>query len=161
LFNQHELYQPALQPFASATKANSGGAYESIFIVKSLLSAIIKDYLSDPDEAGLTLSKLRQEIAVLLADEKISYSYFSYIDAQFYLMLSMLKGFHRLTMLILNEKRHIDMAIGDAIRTQENYQKLFRLYANILDAILANNHNQASSSVSELAKLLSSLTLKV
>ncbi len=161
MINQNELIQTTPQQLAATSTTATSGATDSIFIVKSLLSAVIKDYLPASDEAVVAMSKLRQEITILLGEDNISYSYFAYIDTQFYLMLSMLKGYHRLAMLILNEKRHIDVAIGDAIKTQENYKKIFMAYANILDGIQSNNYNEASRALGELSKTLRTLMLKI
>jgi hypothetical protein len=161
VINQYELIQPFPRQLAATSTIPTGGAIDSLFIVNSLLSAVIKDCLPAPDETSVAISKLRQEIIILLEEDNVSYSYFAYVDTQFYLMLSMLKGYHRLAMLILSEKRHIDMAIGDAIKTQENYKAIFRCYANILDGIRSNNYHETSMALGELSKTLRTLMLKI
>lgn len=132
----------------------------SIFLIKSLLLAIIKEYTPTSEETAITIATLRQEIFSLEKKDKIYDIDFARIDTQFYLVLSQQHELKQLTKLMLKEKLHVDRMLRLFLRHEEEYKPIIRIYEDILSSIQLNNITSASNALCELAKTLEEYAFK-
>lgn len=151
---QDKVVQIVPQSVTTISKLDLSSAVDSIFIIKSLLVAIVKDCAFISIETELAISKLKPEIISLKNQDRISDLDFFHIDEQFYLVLSNIKGFERLANIILKEKLHIDRILRLCLKQQESYKPIIRIYGDVLDSIQSNNSKTASDSLGELADIL-------
>lgn len=161
MLNQDKLARRVPHGIAPISRIDLGSTIDSIFIIKSLLAAIIKDCASIPAETEVAISKLKQEIDSLETKEFISVAEFFAIDNQFYLALSQVKKFQRLTKIIIEEKLHVDRIIRLAVNQQECCKPIIGLYRNILDGIQSNSLEKALTALGELASVMEGYSLRV
>ncbi len=149
---KHELVQPP-QPIAPLPTLDLNRAIDSIFIIQSLLIAIAKECVISI-ETDKEISKLKQEITFLENIGHVTNLNFSYIDSQFYFLLSNANGFQRLATIISKEKSHIDRFIRLFVRRQESYKLIINAYKNVLHGIQIKNATTATSALFNLGKII-------
>lgn len=154
-----KLIKNVQHPVTSISTFDFGNIIDSIFLIKSLLLALVKECGPIPKEIEL-IKKLKQEIFSLEKEDRISYFDFANIDNQFYFVLYQQKESERLTAIILKEKFHIDRVLRIFLRQEERYKPIIKIYGNILNSIQSNNLTSASNALGELAKNLEEHVLR-
>lgn len=158
---QDKLAHKAPQKNSPIARINLGSTTDSIFIIQSLLAAIIKDCAPISVEANVVMAKLKQEIIFLENKNSISDAEFFSINNQFYLALPQVKKFQGLTKIILKEKLRVDRIIRLALSQQESYKPILGVYKNILEGIQSNHMRIALNAVSEFADVMKDYAYKV
>jgi GntR family transcriptional regulator, rspAB operon transcriptional repressor len=154
LLSQDKLVQVIPQRCTTICKLELGTILDSIFIVRSILIAIVKDVYSAHIEKELILSQLRENLLSIENDNVFSDVNFFKVDHHFYLALSGLSGFPRLNKIIFKEKLNIDRTLRLSIKRPGDYIAIARLYAKVLDALLAGAPDKSIKALCELASLI-------
>ena len=134
---------------------------DSIFMVKSLLVAIVKDCAPISDELATTILALRKDITNLQTTTHISEFDFSSIDTEFYAILARLKDYQRLTKIIFEQKLPIERVIRQSLKQGQSCIPILRLYDDVLTSIQSHNPALATHKLFELANILEVYTAKV
>jgi hypothetical protein len=154
LLAKDNLVQIAQQRVTTKCKLDLDCVVESIFIIKSLLMAILKDPTPNLVCEKITLSKLSSKIYKVVNAGLVSEFEFFDIDKNFYLVLSHLKGFNRVANIISKENLHINRALRLSLATQADYQRVLKLYSDVLQGIELSHVDSSVSAVTELAGAL-------
>jgi GntR family transcriptional regulator, rspAB operon transcriptional repressor len=154
LLSQDRLVQVIPQRCTTICKLELGTILDSIFIVRSILIAVVKDVESAHIEKELTLSKLRENLLAVENNKGFSDIDFFKIDHQFYLTLSGLSGFPRLNKMIFKEKLNIDRTLRLSVQWKGDYITITKLYGKTLDTLLAGAPDKSIKALCELASLL-------
>lgn len=152
LLAQDKLVHIIPQRVTTIAKLNLSATIDSIFIINSLLAAIIKDTMPVSGEIEVAIAKLEREMVSLEKADLVEDDDFFNIDHQFYLLLCKIKNFQRLTNLIFKEKIHIDRAMRLALKQQESCKPIIIFYRKILGSIRSGNRETALNALFELAK---------
>ncbi len=154
LLAQDNLVQIIPQRCTTICKLELGNILDSIFIVRSILIAIVKDVHSQHIEQELTLSQLREDLLSLERDGPSSGIDFFKVDSHFYLVLSGLNGFPRLNKIIFKEKLNIDRTLRLSIGRRSDYIFIAGLYGKVLDGLLTGAQDKSIKAICELANTL-------
>lgn len=142
------------QDVAKISKVDLNGTIDSIFIIKSLLIALVKDFPPISRNTSIAVLELMQEITYLENKDSISDAEFFHIDTNFYVILTNMKGFRRLASIILKEKLRVDRTFRLFVKGKESYIPILRVYNAILCGIQSNHSESSLSALSELSELL-------
>lgn len=154
LLSQDKLVQVIPQRCTTICKLELGNILDSIFIIRSILIAIVKDVSSTHIEKELVLAQLRTNILAIENDKNFSDVDFFKVDHHFYLTLSGLSGFPRLNKIIFKEKLNIDRTLRLSAKRQVDYIAIAKLYGKIIDTLLAGAPDKSIKALCELASLL-------
>lgn len=160
LLAQDKLVTVFPQRITTISKLDVRTTIDSIFIIKSLLAAIIKDPVPIPAETAVAIAKLEQEIARFEKEDWIKDDDFFEIDHQFYLLICKLKPFQRLTNIIFKEKIHIDRVIRLALNQQEDCRTIIVYYKQVLGGIKSGSKETTLHSLEQLAKTVEDYSLR-
>lgn len=139
---------------AKISKLDLNSTIDSIFIIESLLSAIVKDCSPVSGDTAVAVSKLMQDIWLLEKKDSISDADFFYIDKNFYAILTDIHGFHRVANIILKEKLHLDRTFRLFVKGKESYTPILRAYGAILCGVQENHSKKSLHALCELSELL-------
>lgn len=154
LLAQDNLVQIIPQRCTTICKLELGNILDSIFIVRSILIAVVKDVHSQHLEKELTITQLRESLSVLENGSAFSDADFFKADNHFYLALSGLNGFPRLNKIIFKEKLNIDRTLRLSIGRRSDYISIAKLYGKVLDGLLAGATDKSIKAICELASTL-------
>jgi len=154
LLAQDKLVQVIPQRCTTICKLELGNILDSIFIVRSILIAIIKDMQLEHIEKELTISRLKEILLVVENTNEFSEMDFFKVDHHFYLALSGLSGFPRLNKIIFKEKLNIDRTLRLSVGRLGNYIDIARLYGKVIDTLLSSAPDKSIKALCELASLL-------
>ena len=160
LLAQDKLITVFPQRITTISKLDMRTTIDSIFIIKSLLAAIIKDPVPISAEMEVAIAKLEQEIACFEKEDGIKDDEFFEIDHQFYLLICKLKPFQRLTNIIFKEKIHIDRVIRLALKQQDDCKTIIFYYRQVLGGIRSGNREATLHSLEKLAKTVEYYSLR-
>lgn len=94
------------------------------------------------------------EILYLENKDTISDVDFFYIDTHFYLILTNIKGFHRVANIIVKEKSQVDRVLRLFMSGTESYMSIIRIYSQILCGVQSDNTQKSLSALGELYDLI-------
>lgn len=154
LLAQDKLVQVIPQRYTTICKLELGNILDSIFIVRSILIAVVKDVHSQKIEKELTISQLRDNLLAIENGVEFSNLDFFKVDYHFYLTLAGLNGFPRLNKIIFKEKMNIDRTLRLFIGRPGDYIPISRLYGKILDDLLSGATDKSIKAICELADTL-------
>jgi len=154
LLSQDKLVQVIPQRCTTICKLELGNILDSIFIIRSILIAIVKDVHSAHIEKELPLAQLRANLLAIENDKNFSDVDFFKVDHHFYLTLSGLSGFPRLNKIIFKEKLNIDRTLRLSVKRQVDYITIAKLYGKVIDTLLAGAPDKSIKALCELANLL-------
>ncbi|HTF95464.1 MAG TPA: GntR family transcriptional regulator [Cellvibrio sp.] len=154
LLAQDQLVQIIPQRCTTICKLDLGNILDSIFIVRSILIAVVKDVHSQNIEKELTISQLREDISTLEKNAAFLDTDFFKVDHHFYQALSGLNGFPRLNKIIFKEKVNIDRTLRLSIGRRSDYASIVKLYGNVLDGLLAGAPEKSIKAICEIASTL-------
>lgn len=154
LLAQDKLVQTFPQRCTTICKLELTNILDSIFIVRSILIAIVKDVHSQQIEKELTIAQLRANLLAIENDANFSDLDFFKVDNHFYLTLSGLNGFPRLNKIIFKEKLNIDRTLRLSIGRRSDYISIAKLYGNVLDGLLVGASDKSIKAICELAFML-------
>lgn len=154
LLAQDKLVRIIPQRYTTICKLELGNILDSIFIVRSILIAVVKDVHSQQIEKELTISQLRDNLSVIENSTEFSNLDFFKVDYHFYLTLAGLNGFPRLNKIIFKEKMNIDRTLRLSIERPSDYIPIARLYGQILDGLLSGATDKSIKAICELANTL-------
>lgn len=154
LLEQDKLVQIIPQRRTTICKLDLGDILDSIFIVRSILIAVVKDVLSQPGETELAVMPLRENLSAIENGTTFSDADFFKVNHQFYLGLSELSGFQRLNKIVFKEKLNIDRALRLSLAKQKDYLPIARLYGKVLDGLLSGDAGKPINALCELANTL-------
>jgi DNA-binding GntR family transcriptional regulator len=154
LLAQDKLVQIIPQRYTTICKLELGNILDSIFIVRSILIAVVKDVHSQKIEKELTISQLRDNLLAIESGPEFSNLDFFKVDYHFYLTLAGLNGFPRLNKIIFKEKMNIDRTLRLFIGKPSDYIPISRLYRKILDNLLSGATDKSIKAICELANTL-------
>lgn len=154
LLAQDKLVQIIPQRCTTICKLDLGNILDSIFIVRSILIAVVKDVHSQHIEKELTITQLRESLLALENAAVFSDADFFKADHYFYLALSGLNGFPRLNKIIFKEKLNIDRTLRLSIGRRGDYIAIAKLYGSVLDGLLAGAPDKSIKAICELSSTL-------
>jgi DNA-binding GntR family transcriptional regulator len=154
LLAQDKLVQIIPQRCTTICKLELGNILDSIFIVKSILIAIVKDVAPEHIAKELTIPQLRKNLLAIENGGGFSDIDFFKIDHQFYLTLSGLSGFPRLNKIIFKEKLNIDRTLRLSVEQQRDYLPIARIYGKVIDTLLSGAADKSIKALCELASTL-------
>lgn len=154
LLAQDKLVQIFPQRCTTICKLDLASILDSIFIVRSILIAIVKDVHSHHIEKEITITQLRENILAIEGSPEFSDVDFFKVDNHFYLALSGLNGFPRLNKIIFKEKLNIDRTLRLSIGRRADYIAIAKLYGGVLDGLLAGAPDKSIKAICELAGIL-------
>lgn len=154
LLAQDKLIQIIPQRCTTICKLDLGHILDSIFIIRSILIAVVKDALSTPIEKRLTISQLRERLLSIENGIGFSDIEFFKVDHLFYQTLSELNGFQRLNKIVFKEKMNIDRTLRLSLKKPDDYRTIVRLYGRVMDGLLENEYDKSIKALCELASLL-------
>jgi len=147
---QDKLIQVASPSEATVVKLDANTIAEAIFIIKSIISAIISVY--SPVENEKLISALKDRICLL--KNNISTDEFFNLDNQFYLTLSQLAGFPGVTDILFKERLHIERVLRLSFRAKSGYQTLVSVYMKVLLGMESNQPAVALMAVTDMVCIL-------
>lgn len=153
---QDNLIQIIPQRCTIICKLDLVSILDSIFIVRSILIAIIKDIHLQNIEKELTMSQLRDSLLAIESGANFSDLDFFKADYHFYLSLSGLNGFPRLNKIIFKEKLNIDRTLRLSIGRRADYITIARLYRRVVDGLLSGAPEKSIKAICEMADTLGS-----
>lgn len=154
LLEQDKLVQIIPQRCTTICKLELGNILDSIFIVRSILIAVVKDVHSQNIEKELTITQLRESLSALEDGAVFSDADFFKADHHFYLTLSGLNGFPRLNKIIFKEKLNIDRTLRLSIGRRSDYIAIAKLYGKVLDGLLAGAPDKSIKAICEISGTL-------
>lgn len=154
LLAQDNLVQIVPQRCTTICKLDLGNILDSIFIVRSILIAIVKDLHSEHIAKELTIPQLRKTLLTIENGDGFSDFDFFKIDHHFYLILSGLSGFPRLNKIIFKEKLNIDRTLRLSAGRQGDYIPIARIYGKVLDTLQSGAADKSIKALCELASVL-------
>lgn len=135
-------------------KLDLGNILDSIFIVRSILIALVKDLNLEHNENQVTILKLRQNLFLIENKPHLAEIDFFKADHHFYHTLAQLSGLPRLNKIILKEKLNIDRMLILHLGQQGNYSSLAKLYGKTLDGLLSGAPEKSIAALCSLASIL-------
>jgi len=154
LLAQDNLVQIIPQRCTTICKLELGNILDSIFIVRSILIAIVKDVHSEHIAKDLTVPQLRKRLLAIEHGGDFSDFDFFKIDHHFYLTLTELSGFPRLNKIIFKEKLNIDRTLRLSAERQGDYIPIAKIYGKVLDTLLSGAADKSIKALCELASVL-------
>lgn len=154
LLAQDNLVHVIPQKCTTISKLELGNILDSIFIVRSILIAIVKDANSEHIAKELTIPQLRKNLLAIENGEGFSDFDFFKIDHHFYLTLSELSGFPRLNKIIFKEKVNIDRTLRLSAGRERDYIPIAKIYGKVLDNLLSGTTDKSIKALCELASTL-------
>lgn len=154
LLAQDKLIQIIPQRRTTICKLELGNILDSIFIIRSILIAVVKDTLLQPLENEAIIRQLRENLSALETGSNHSELEFFKADHQFYLILSGLNGFKRLNKIIFKEKLNIDRILRLSTSKRQDYPIIAKLYGKVLDGIVSGDFEKPIKALCELASAL-------
>lgn len=154
LLAQDKLVQIIPQRYTTICKLELGNILDSIFIIRSILIAVVKDVHSQQIETELTIPQLRDNLLAIENGTGFSTLDFFKVDYHFYLVLTGLNGFPRLNKIIFKEKMNIDRTLRLSIERLGDYIPIAKLYGKILDGLLSGATDKSIKAICELANIL-------
>lgn len=154
LLSQDQLVQVIPQRCTTICKLDLGSILDSIFIVRSILIAVVKDVHAQHLEKELTITQLRESLLAIESGSVFSDADFFKVDHNFYLALSGLNGFPRLNKIIFKEKLNIDRTLRLSIGKRADYIAIAKLYGSVLDGLVAGASDKSIKALCELATML-------
>ncbi len=151
---QDNLVQIIPQHSTTIRKLELANILDSIFIIRSILIAILKDFHSHSIENTLAVTHLRDKLITI---EKCIVFYeddFFAADYHFYLTLSGLNGFPRLNKIIFKEKLNIDRTLRLSVKRRSDYIPIATLYRLVLDGLISGTADKSIKAICELATTL-------
>ncbi len=154
LLAQDKLVQIIPQRCTTICKLELGNILDSIFIVRSILIAVVKDVHAQHIEKELTITQLKENLSALENGGVFSDADFFQADHNFYLTLSGLNGFPRLNKIIFKEKLNIDRTLRLSIGRRGDYIAIAKLYGKVLDGMLAGAPDKSIKAICEISDAL-------
>lgn len=154
LLEQDKLVQIIPQRCTTICKLDLVSILDSIFIVRSILIAVVKDVNSQHIEKEPIIAQLRESLSALEGGTAFSDEDFFKADQHFYLALSGLNGFPRLNKIIFKEKINIDRTLRLSIGRRADYIAIAKLYRSVLDGMLAGAPEKSIKAICELSGTL-------
>lgn len=154
LLAQDKLVQIIPQRCTTICKLDLGNILDSIFIVRSILIAVVKDVNLQHIEKQLTITQLRESLTAFENGTVFSDADFFNADHNFYLTLSGLNGFPRLNKIIFKEKLNIDRTLRLSIGRRGDYIAIAKLYGKVLDGMLAGAPEKSIKAICEISVTL-------
>jgi DNA-binding GntR family transcriptional regulator len=154
LLEQDKLVQIIPQRCTTICKLELGNILDSIFIIRSILIAVVKDVSPQQIEKELTMPKLSDDLLAIEKNPGFSDVDFFKLDHHFYLTLTGLSGFPRLNKIIFKEKLNIDRTLRLSAGKPGDYTPIARLYRKILDGLLSGAADKSIKTLCELADML-------
>jgi len=154
LLAQDKLVQIIPQRCTTICKLELGNILDSIFIVRSILIAVVKDVHAQHIEKELTITQLKENLSALENGGAFSDADFFQADHNFYLTLSGLNGFPRLNKIIFKEKLNIDRTLRLSIGRRGDYIAIAKLYGKVLDGMLAGAPDKSIKAICEISDAL-------
>lgn len=154
LLEQDNLIQIIPQRSTSVCKLDLAKILDSIFIVRSVLIALVKDALQNPIQHRNKLAELRQRVLSIENGGSFSKPEFFNVDQQFYAALAELNGLQRLNQMIVKEKLNIDRILRLSLAKRSDYLAVARLYRQVLDGVLCGDFERPIKALCELANVL-------
>lgn len=151
---QDNLIQIIPQRCTTICKLELGNILDSIFIIRSILIAVVKDVHSQHIEEELTISQLRESLLTIESGASFSDLDFFKVDHHFYLTLSGLNGFPRLNKIIFKEKLNIDRTLRLSVERRGDYISIARLYRKVIDGLLSGAPEKSIKAICEMASTL-------
>lgn len=151
---QDNLIQIIPQRCTTICKLDLGSILDSIFIIRSILIAIVKDVHSQHIEAELTISQLRESLLLIESGASFSELDFFKVDHNFYLTLSGLNGFPRLNKIIFKEKLNIDRTLRLSAERRGDYISIARLYRQVIEGLTSGAPEKSIKAICEMANTL-------
>jgi DNA-binding GntR family transcriptional regulator len=154
LLEQDNLIQIIPQRCTTICKLDLPSILDSIFIVRSILIAIVKEALLQPLENKPMLLQLRECLSAM--ENGVNYSNYEFfkVDHQFYSALAELNGFQRLNKIILKEKINIDRTLRLSLGDRGDYVSISRIYVKVIDGLLSGDFDKPIKALFELASAL-------
>ena len=154
LLAQDKLVQIIPQRCTTICKLELGNILDSIFIVRSILIAVVKDVHAQHIENEPTIIQLKENLSALENGGAFSDADFFQADHLFYLTLSGLNGFPRLNKIIFKEKLNIDRTLRLSIGRRGDYIAIAKLYGKVLDGMLAGAPDKSIKAICEISDAL-------
>ncbi|PUA29915.1 MAG: hypothetical protein B0W54_05065 [Cellvibrio sp. 79] len=154
LLAQDKLVQIIPQRCTTICKLDLANILDSIFIVRSVLIAVVKDVHAQHIEKELTVTQLRESLLILEGGDIFSDADFFKADHHFYLTVSGLNGFPRLNKIIFKEKLNIDRTLRLSIGRRGDYIAIAKLYGKVLDGLLAGAPDKSIKAICEISDTL-------
>lgn len=151
---QDNLIQIIPQKCTTICKLDLGDILDSIFIVRSVLIAVIKDVHSQNIEQDVAILPLRDSLLRMETGAGFTELDFFNADHHFYLTLSGLNGFPRLNKIISKEKLNIDRTLRLSMGRRADYITIARLYRRVLDGLLSGASDKSIKAMCEMASTL-------
>lgn len=156
LLEQDNLIQIFPQRCTTICKLELSSILDSIFIIRSILIAVIKDVHAQQIENELTISQLREDLLMIESGSDFSDLDFFKADHHFYLTLSGLNGFPRLNKIIFKEKLNIDRTLRLSIGRRADYPAIAKLYGKVIDGLMSGAPEKSIKTICEMASTLES-----
>lgn len=154
LLEQDNLIQIIPQRSTSVCKLDLAKILDSIFIVRSVLIALVKDASLQPIQNRNQLAELREKLLSIENGGNFSKPDFFKNDQQFYSALAELNGFQRLNQMIFKEKLNIDRILRLSLAKRGDYLAMARNYRRVLDGVLCGDFERPIKALCELADVL-------
>lgn len=148
---QDKLVQIIPQRVTTIARLDLANIQDSLFIIESLLVAVIKDSLPLEPEKNNQVAKLQQAMLALTQAAQIPSAEFHELTEQFYWVLSGVKGYERLTKMIFREKVHLDRVLRLSLQKQADYREICTACAQVLESVQSN---QLAASLTALSTLM-------
>lgn len=148
---QDKLVQIVPQRVTTIARLDLGNIQDSLFIIESLLVAVIKDSVPLGAEKNKEFAQLLQAMSTLAQAEQIPHAEFLAITEQFYRVLSGVKGYERLTQIIFREKVHLDRVLRLSLQKQSDYREICAACTQVLESVQSN---QLAASLTALSTLM-------
>lgn len=143
----------------SDSRLNLNDTMDAIFIINSMLVAIVKDPAYRSAKASMMLATLKQSSLQFENNDNVSEVEFFKLSDQFYSSISQLTEFGRVTKVILQEKVHIDRVLRLALTEWADYQIINSLYADFLSAMQSSHTDAALKVIFSLGRVLEGYAL--
>ena len=154
LLEQDNLVQIFPQRCTTICKLELTNILDSIFIVRSILIAIIKDLDLHQTDIKKTIVQAKEHLVTIDSDVKFSDLDFFKADNHFYSTLTGLNGFPRLNQIIFNAKLNIDRTLRLSIGRRADYIAISKLYDRVLDGLIEDAADKSIKAICELSSLL-------
>lgn len=154
LLAQDNLVQIIPQRCTTICKLQLASILDSVFIVRSILIAVLKDVHEQSIEKTLTVTQLREKMLTLENCIVFSEDDFFKADHLFYVTLSGLNGFPRLNKIIFKEKLNIDRTLRLSVKRRSDYLPIAKLYRLVLDGLISGATDKSIKAICELARTL-------
>ena len=155
---QHKIIHITSPEAAVIAHINLTTTANSIFIIKSLLTAIITEANPAHIKKDNGIAQLQAHLSQY-KDKPISSSDFFKLTNEFYFALSQLFNFQRVTNIIFAENFHIERILRLTLKCQTDYLAMICLYAKIAENLNAAQFARAITAVCEFASTLEEHTL--